>query len=154
MLRTYSYRTFLNVAGCPIWCPKPSLNTGRVRHNTLGMQDIHGESCPYYADADAGAPPKQLFVFQERLPILSCVVGGVLSRHHAQHSTRKFECTILYTEKAHDHYTIIHIACLLRRRIKGAARAFYSHNVRLDVQRLWDIRCFMIFHIVQEVIRL
>jgi hypothetical protein len=44
--------------------------------------------------------------------------------------------------------------CLLRRRIKGAARAFYSHNVRLDVQRLWDIRCFMNFHIVQEVIRL
>ena len=26
--------------------------------------------------------------------------------------------------------------CLLRRRIKGAARAFYSHNVRLVVQRL------------------
>ena len=41
--------------------------------------------------------------------------------------------------------------CLLRRRIKGAARAFYSHNVRLDVQRLWDIRCFMNFRIVQEV---
>ena len=31
---------------------------------------------------------------------------------------------------------------ILRRRIKGAARAFYSHNVRLDVQRLWDIRCY------------
>ena len=44
--------------------------------------------------------------------------------------------------------------CLLRRRNKGAARAFYSHNVRLNVQRLWDIRCFMNFHIVQEVIRL
>ena len=46
---------------------------------------------------------------------------------------------------------IITVYCLLRRRIKGAARAFYSHNVRLDVQRLWNIRCFMIFHIVQEV---
>ena len=46
---------------------------------------------------------------------------------------------------------IMYIYCLLHRRIKGAARAFYSHNVRLDVQRLWDIRCFMIFHIVQEV---
>ena len=49
---------------------------------------------------------------------------------------------------------LIYAYCLLRRRIKGAARAFYSHNVRLDVQRLWDIRCFMNFHIVQEVIRL
>ena len=43
-------------------------------------------------------------------------------------------------------YTCIY--CLLRRRIKGAACAFYSHNVRLDAQRLWNIRCF---HIVQEV---
>ena len=49
---------------------------------------------------------------------------------------------------------IYYIYCLLRRRIKGAARAFYSHNVRLNVQRLWDIRCSMNFHIVQEVIRL
>ena len=40
------------------------------------------------------------------------------------------------------------VYCPLRTRIKGAARA---HNVRLDVQRVWDVRCFMIFHIVQEV---
>ena len=33
--------------------------------------------------------------------------------------------------------------CLLR--IKGAA-AFNSHNVRLDVQRLRDIQCFVNFH--------
>ena len=39
---------------------------------------------------------------------------------------------------------------LLRGRIIGAARAFYSRNVRPDVQRVWDIRCYMTFHIVQE----
>ena len=39
---------------------------------------------------------------------------------------------------------------LLRGRIKGAARAFYSRNVWPNVQRVWDIRCYMTFHIVQE----
>ena len=58
--------------------------------------------------------------------------------------------TLVVGSIAYVHYTTLS-NCLLRRRIKGAARAFYSHNVRLDVQRLWDIRCFMIFHIVQEV---
>ena len=62
---------------------------------------------------------------------------------HRTHGYCSTQCILIWFH--------MYIYCLLRRRIKGAARAFYSHNVRLDVQRLWDIRCFMIFHIVQEV---